>query len=64
MMKAEGLGDMPVKSAETPHEMKTPGWAMAKPIPQSLQKRLNWLQNTVMALTQLCADKPGSKLKL
>lgn len=42
---AEGQGDMPVKSAEMPHEMKTPGfqWLVAEQIPESPKKRLNWL---------------------
>lgn len=63
-MMAKGQGDMPVKSAETPREMKPPGWVVAELIPESLKKRLNWLQNTVMALTQFCTDKPGPELKL
>lgn len=36
---------------------------MGELIPQSLKKRLNWLQNTVMALTQFCKDKPEPELK-
>lgn len=39
MMMAEGQGDMPVKSAEMPREMKPPGWVVAEPIPQSLKKK-------------------------
>lgn len=63
-MMAEGQGDMPVKSGEMPCEMKPPGWVVAELIPESLKKRLNWLQNTVMALTRFCTDKPGPELKL
>lgn len=52
-MMAERQGDVPVESAEMPHEMKTPGWVVAELIPQSLKKRLNWLHNTVMAFAVL-----------
>lgn len=38
-MTAEREGDVPVKSAELPHEMKTPRWVVAEPIPQSLKKK-------------------------
>lgn len=55
---------MPVKSAEVPHEVKNPGWVVAELIPESLKKRLNWLQNTVMVFAQFCTDKPGPELKL
>lgn len=37
-MMVEGQGDTPVKSAETPREMKPPGWVVAEPVPQSLKK--------------------------
>lgn len=37
----------------TQSEVKSPEWVMAELIPESLKKRLNWLQNTVMALTKL-----------
>lgn len=39
--------------------MKVAGWAVAELIPQSLKKRLNWLQNTLLALTPFYTDRPG-----
>lgn len=63
MMMAEGQGDRAVKNAEMPCKTKPPGWVVAELIPQSLKKRLNWLQNTVMALTQFRTDKPEPEPK-
>lgn len=63
-MVAEGWGDVPIRSAEMPREMKPPGWVMAELNPESLRKRLNWLQNTVMALAHFCAGKARPRLKL